>query len=115
MDQCLRPPTSKIVFSLKPEHDFQKTISENPLVLVDFWAPWCGPCRAVAPVLEEISTETNKILITKMNTDENQQTAAAHGIMSLPTMLIFKNGELVDQMVGAQSKAQIISKIDSHF
>ena len=70
----------------------------------------------MAPVLEEISTECpDKILITKMNTDENQQTAAAHGIMSIPTMLIFKNGELVDQIVGAQSKAQIMSRIESHF
>ena len=82
---------------------------------MDFWAPWCGPCRALAPVLEEISTEwPDKILITKMNTDENQQTAAAHGIMGLPTILIFKNGDLVDRWTGLKSKEQIISCIESH-
>ena len=81
--------------------DFQTTLQSNDLVLVDFWAPWCGPCRAVAPVLEEIASENSNVVIAKMNTDENPNTASQHGIMSIPTMMIFKNGELVDRLVGA--------------
>ena len=95
--------------------DFQETLQNNYLVLVDFWAPWCGPCRAVAPVLEEIANENSNVVIAKMNTDENPNTASQHGIMSIPTMMIFKNGELVDRLVGALPKPSIMEKLQVHF
>ena len=95
--------------------DFQDTLQNNNLVLVDFWAPWCGPCRAVAPVLEEIASENSNVVIAKMNTDENPNTASQHGIMSIPTMMIFKNGELVDRLVGALPKPAIMEKLQPHF
>ena len=95
--------------------DFQDMLQSNDLVLVDFWAPWCGPCRAVAPVLEEIASENSNVVIAKMNTDENPNTASQHGIMSIPTMMIFKNGELVDRLVGALPKPAIMEKLQPHF
>ena len=95
--------------------DFQDTLQSNDLVLVDFWAPWCGPCRAVAPVLEEIANENSNVVIAKMNTDENPNTASHHGIMSIPTMMIFKNGEPVDRLVGALPKPSIMEKLQPHF
>ena len=94
--------------------DFQDTLQNNNLVLVDFWAPWCGPCRMVAPVLEEIASENSNVVIAKMNTDENPNTASQHGIMSIPTMMIFKNGELVDRLVGALPKPSIMEKLQPH-
>ena len=94
--------------------DIQETLQSNNLVLVDFWAPWCGPCRAVAPVLEEIASENSNVVIAKMNTDENPNTASQHGIMSIPTMMIFKNGELVDRLVGALPKPAIMEKLEPH-
>jgi len=95
--------------------NFQETIDGNDLVLVDFWAPWCGPCKAVGPVLEEIATENSNVLIAKINTDENPNTASQHGIMSIPTMMIFKNGQLVDRLVGALPKPVILQKLEPHF
>jgi thioredoxin 1 len=79
----------------------------NPVV-VDFWAEWCGPCRMIAPALEEISTSLDgKVKIVKLNVDENPQTAAKFGIMSIPTLMIFKNGELASRQVGAAPKQKL--------
>ena len=95
--------------------DVQDTIQGNDLVLVDIWAPWCGPCLALAPVLEEVAKENPNIVVAKLNQDENPGTAQNYGVMGLPTMLLFKNGELVDRIVGNQPKPAIINKLEPHF
>tara|TARA_Y100000748_G_scaffold35511_1_gene26312 strand:+ start:126 stop:440 length:315 start_codon:yes stop_codon:yes gene_type:complete len=95
--------------------DVQDTIQGNDLVLVDIWAPWCGPCLALAPVLEEVAKENPNIVVAKLNQDENPGTAQNYGVMGLPTMLLFKNGELIDRLVGNQPKPAIINKLEPHF
>ncbi len=85
--------------------------SEKP-VLVDFWAPWCGPCRVVGPVLEEIASEREDLRIVKLNVDENQQTAAAFQVLSIPTMILFKGGAAVKTVVGAYPKRKIEAELD---
>jgi thioredoxin 1 len=93
--------------------NFDETIKEG-IALVDFWAPWCGPCRMLAPVIEELAEEFDgKAKICKVNTDEEQDIAVKYGIRSIPTILFFKDAELVDQMVGASSKQVLADKINS--
>ncbi len=83
-------------------------------VMIDFWATWCGPCRAIGPVVEELAGEYDgKVVVGKCNVDENQDAPAKFGIRNIPTLLFFKNGELVDRLVGASPKAEIAKKLDA--
>ena len=89
-------------------------VTKEGVCMVDFWAPWCGPCRMIAPVIEELSGDfEGKAKICKVNTDEEQDLAVKYGIRSIPTILFMKNGEVVDQMVGASSKQAFADKINS--
>ena len=81
-------------------------------VLVDFWAPWCGPCRIIAPHLEELDNEREDLTVVKMNVDENPETAAKYGIMSIPTLILFKNGQVAKQVVGALPKARLQQELE---
>ncbi len=96
------------------EQNFQKEVLESPIpVLVDFWAPWCAPCRIIAPVVEEIAREYNGVLkVAKVNTDENPGIAMQYRIMGIPTLGIFVNGRMVDQIVGAAPKSHILDKLN---
>jgi thioredoxin 1 len=92
---------------------FQAEVIESDVpVLVDFWAPWCGPCRVVAPVLEEIAEQRVDLRIVKLNVDENQQTAAAFEVLSIPTMILFRNGQAVKKVIGAYPKKKLEAELE---
>ena|SRR5215210_3740196 len=85
--------------------------SETP-ILVDFWAPWCGPCRVVAPVLEDIASEREDLRVVKLNVDENQATAAAFEVLSIPTLILFKNGQVAKKVIGAYPKKRLEAELE---
>ena len=93
---------------------FEKEVLKNSLpVLVDFWAPWCGPCRIVGPTLEKLSSEyMTKLKFTKLNVDDNQEIAAQHDVRGIPCMIIFRNGSEADRIIGAYSETELRKKID---
>ena len=94
---------------------FDSVVKNNKVVLVDFWAPWCGPCRRLEPVITELSNELDgKVTFAKLNTDENINTASRFGVMSIPTLIVFKNGAKVDSLIGAHPKENILSALTKH-
>lgn len=97
------------------DSSFQKDVTEaEGVVLVDFWAEWCGPCRMLGPVLEELANDSDvSATITKLNIDENPETAALLGVRSIPTLMVFKNGEVVDTKVGVQTKSALVEWLKS--
>ena len=104
-----RPAAQVLVLD---ERQFGRAVRENPFLVVDLWAPWCGPCRMVAPVIEELAAElAGKVSFGKLNTDENQRVAMSYGITAIPTILFFARGQLVEKIVGAYPKPILRDRI----
>jgi thioredoxin 1 len=94
------------------DSNFASEVTKYPIMLVDFWAPWCGPCKMVSPIIEQLSREySGRVAFGKVNVDENQRIGASFGIQSIPTLMIFKGGKAVDVIIGAMPKAQIEMKL----
>ena len=94
----------------------QEVLLADKPVVVDFWATWCGPCRTIGPILAEIATEHHdRLKVVKVNIDEHQTYAAKHGVTSIPTMIVFRDGEAVDKIVGALPKRTLVSRLERHF
>lgn len=105
-------PMSEII--LTDQSFEQEVLQANEPVLVDFWAPWCGPCKILGPIVEEIAKEQagKGVKIAKMNVDDNPDTPSKYGVMSIPTLILFKNGKIEHQMIGVQDKNTIIAELD---
>jgi len=96
------------------DSNFDSTVASSPVILVDFWAPWCGPCRMIAPVIEELGKElVGKVTVAKVNVDDAPGIAGVHNVTSIPTLIIFKNGQLVDRSTGLASKAALLAKLQA--
>ena len=94
--------------------NFESVVTGNPMVIVDFWAPWCGPCKMIAPTLDKLAKEyEGKVNVGKVNVDHNPQISSSYGITSIPSILFVKNGQVVDKLVGAHPKANFVKKIES--
>lgn len=93
---------------------FGETVSGSTPVLVDFWAPWCGPCRQIAPVIEALAAERSDVVFAKLNVDENPQTAATFKVSGIPTLILFRDGAEIDRIVGAAARPRIEQVIDRH-
>ena len=90
----------------------EEVLDSDKKVLVDFWAPWCGPCRMVSPIVDEIAEENSAIKVAKINIDEQPQLAAQYGVMSIPTLIVFENGDVADKAVGARNKSFILQMLE---
>jgi thioredoxin 1 len=114
-----KPTTPEVIFPNKPvvltDETIESAANQYPILIVDCWAEWCGPCRMVAPVLEELALElSGKAVFGKLNVDQNMSTSNKYRITAIPTLLVFKSGKLVDKLIGAYPKAALNSKIKKY-